>query len=277
MNILLIIIIILLLSIYKKQESLLLFGKKLDDNWKPIIDYDYDEIYLPVKQDGKDIQLHGVYYKNKKESKGLVIYYHGNRGNMKTVEQYALPFLTNNYDVLIMDYRGFGGSEGNINRPEYLLEDAVLWYDWITKNYQHDNIIIVGKSLGTGVATYVASKRKSSLLMLITPYDALYRVANNKYPWLPVKFLLKYLIPSIDWLKDIKQPIRIIHGTHDETIPAQRAQSYFEEAKKLNKDVQILWLSGALHDNLHMYIEYHNWINSCLVESEIKINTSLET
>ena len=194
---------------------------------------------------------------------------------METVEEYAISFLENGYDVFIMDYRGFGKSGGIINDPETLLEDSLIWYDWIAKHKNYSEIVIVGKSLGTGLATYVASKRKSNMLMLITPYDKLVEVGQNLYPWFPVKFFMKYQIPSVKWLDKINIPIRIIHGTKDETIHPQRAKTLYEKAKELNKDVEIIWLNAAKHDNLQMYPQYHQWIQQCLSQVEKKINSSI--
>lgn len=266
-----VIILGLTMIIYLQQEKLLLLGKKIKPQWKPVIDYKYEEIYFPLKIGKKIISLHGVVYKAKHESKGLIIYYHGNKGNMDTVAFNGLTYLSNDFDLAMLDYRGYGKSEGAIGTPEELLNDATFFYDEILKIYpykkENKKIIIVGKSLGTGLATHVASIRQADMLMLVTPYDKLYKVAGNKYTWLPTKFLFKYLIPSIDWLTKVKAPIRIIHGTRDEVIYPERAENYYKKAKELGKNVSITWLTGALHDNLENYVEYHNWIKNCLDET----------
>lgn len=260
------IVSLLVMIIYFQQERLLLKGEKIKPQWKPVLDFPYEEIYFPVKQGKKEIVLHGVIYKSKNPSKGLIIYYHGNKGNLDSVGFNGLTYLSNDFDMAMLDYRGYGKSEGKIITPEMLLEDAIYFYDALLKLYNYDDksIIVVGKSLGTGLATHVAAKRKTKLLMLITPYDKLYKVAKNKYTWLPTKFLFKYLIPSIDWLSQINVPIRIIHGTRDEVIFPERAENYYLKAKELGKDVHITWLKGALHNNLENYTEYHLWIKNCL-------------
>lgn len=271
MIILYIIIFSLIMIIYFQQEKLLLLGKKIKPNWKPIIDYQYEEIYFPIREGKKQILLHGILYKSKNPSKGVIIYYHGNKGNMDTVAFNGLSYLSNDFDMAMLDYRGYGKSEGSITTPEQLLNDAIMFFDNIINIYSdfknNKKIIIVGKSLGTGLATHVAANRKSNMLMLITPYDKLYKVAKNKYNWLPTKFLFKYLIPSIDWLANINVPIRIIHGTKDNIIFPERAENYYKKAQELGKNVTIVWLKGALHDNLENYVEYHNWIKNCLDEN----------
>jgi uncharacterized protein len=261
--------------IYKSQEKAILFGKKIPINWLPTLEYSHEEFFVEVASENKKtIKLNGVLFKSGKEvGKKLILYFHGNKGNMETVEEYAISFLENGYDVFIMDYRGFGKSGGIINNPHTLLEDSIFWYDWIKEQKGYSNIVIVGKSLGSGLATYVASKRPSDMLMLITPYDKLVEVGQNLYPWFPVKFFMKYQIPSVSWLDKIQVPIRIIHGTRDETIHPQRARTLYEKAKELNKDVEIIWLNAGKHDNLQMYPQYHKWIQKSLeTVEEKKIN-----
>lgn len=265
-------IVVLFISVlYKTQESLLLKGKKLKPEWHPTINYRYDEIYLHVAKGS--LISHGVYFYSKKKAKGLVIYYHGNSGNMNTTQPQAQHFLKNGYDILLMDYRGFGKSEGKINDPKQLLEDSLDWFDWAKNNTHHKNIIVAGRSLGTGIATYVASQRQCSLLMLITPYDTLYDVAKSHYPWLPVKFIFKYFLPAIKWIDTLQQPVRIIHGTQDEVIFPERAKMYYELAKFMDKDIEIVWLDGGKHGNLNTYPEYYQWIKNSLALTQIKKNT----
>lgn len=266
MGISVIFLLLLMGIIYKSQEKAILFGKKIPINWLPTLEYSHEEFFVEVAgENKKNIKLNGVLFKSSKEvGKKLILYFHGNKGNMETVEEYAISFLENGYDVFIMDYRGFGKSEGVINNPNTLLEDSIFWYDWIKEQKGYTDIVIVGKSLGSGLATYVASKRSSDMLMLITPYDKLVEVGQNLYPWFPVKFFMKYQIPSVSWLDKITAPIRIIHGTRDETIHPQRAKTLYEKAKELNKDVDIIWLNAGKHDNLQMYPQYHEWIRSSL-------------
>ena len=255
--------------IYKNQEHAILFAKKLPQDWIPTINYRHEEIFVEIKDKNKDLKLNAILFKATRNVKNsLVLYYHGNSGNMKSVEDYAISFLENGFDILVMDYRGFGKSEGIINKQEDLLDDCVFWYDWIKSNKEYKEIVIVGKSLGTGLATYVASKRESNMLMLITPYDKLIEVGKNLYPWFPVNFFMKYKIPSINWIGQVNQPIRIIHGTNDETIHPQRAKALFEKALELGKNVEMVWLDAAKHNNLQMYPQYHEWIKNCLEESE---------
>jgi pimeloyl-ACP methyl ester carboxylesterase len=181
---------------------------------------------------------------------------------MNSVQENILVYLHNGYNVLTMDYRGFGKSTGKIITPELFLEESLLWYNYL-KN-KEENITIVGKSLGTGLATYVASKNTVEKLILITPYDSLHKVGKDKMPLLPVNFLMKYKVPAIKWIKDINCPIRIIHGTHDSTILPIRAENYYNECNNQNKDVKILWLKGAEHDNLHSYPEFFKEIENYL-------------
>lgn len=262
---LLLIIVLLFVVIYKTQERAILKGKKMPLDWLPTLEYPNEEFYVEVSDGKKKVSLNAIIFKaQEKQNNKLVLYYHGNKGNLETVEEYAISFLENGYDILLMDYRGYGKSQGKIDSPEVLLQDALFWFDWIKEHRKYDEIVIVGKSLGSGIATYVASERECSLLMLITPYDKLVEVGKNHLPWFPVSFFMKYRIPAISWIEKVDCPIRIVHGTNDETIHPERAQKFFDEALNKGKDVQITWLKAGKHDNLQMYPQYHYWIKKSL-------------
>lgn len=261
----LLIAVIACVIIYKSQERAILKGRKMPLAWLPTLEYPHEEFYVEIMENKKTVTLNAIMFKaTETQNNKLVLYYHGNKGNLETVEEYAISFLENGYDILLMDYRGYGKSEGKIDSPEVLLNDALFWFDWIKTNYNYGEIVVVGKSLGSGLATYVASERKCDKLMLITPYDKLVEVGKNKFPWFPVNFFMKYKIPAITWIEKIDCPIRIVHGTNDETIFPERAEKFYEEAVNKGKDVEITWLKAGKHDNLQMYPQYHYWIKKSL-------------
>ena len=154
--------------------------------------------------------LEGGYVENKKNGP-LVLYFSGNANNV-------LEFLDNiatkikNFNFIGFNYPGYAGSEG---KP---CERCILKYACeIFDKYKPE--IIIGRSLGSAVATYVASKRKIKKLILITPFDSIEEIAKIKYPFLPVKLMLKHKFKEIDWIKKVKAPVYVILAENENLIP----------------------------------------------------------
>ena len=192
---------------------------------------------------GNNKELH-AWYAPSKSGKPTIIYYRGNTGSFTREHERFAQFMADGYGFLSFDYRGFPGSPGALNQIN-ILEDALAAYDWVKG--RGDRILLWGRSLGSGVATYVASQRDALALTLESPYTATVDVAKERYPFLMVDLVMQDKFPSREWIKEVKEPLFIGHGTEDDVI----AVHFGERLYALAPNGQMLWiLEGGDHDSL---------------------------
>ena len=156
------------------------------------------------------IVLEGALTKNGKDLP-LNLYFSGNANNVIEFLDNVAPKIKE-YNFIGFNYPGYVGSDGKPSE-QCILKYALEIYD----NYKPD--IIIGRSLGSAVAAYVATNRKSKKLVLITPFDSIVNVAKSKYPLLPVNKLVKYKFNEYLWVKNIDIPVNILLVKNDDIIP----------------------------------------------------------
>jgi len=148
------------------------------------------------------------------------------------------------HTVYFMRYRGFANSQGSPSQ-DALYQDAVALFDRIEK--EHGTIDILGRSLGTGMAVYLAAQRPARRLLLTTPYDGIMLSAQKAYPWLPMSLLLKDPFPSFMFAPKVKEETLIILAKDDQKIP-------YESSKKLidvfPKKPEVITLRGTTHSGI---------------------------
>jgi pimeloyl-ACP methyl ester carboxylesterase len=213
-------------ALYFFQEKLIFFPEKLDKDHKFLFNQPFEEINIPVTN-GKSI--HGVLFTSD-TSKGLIFYLHGNAGSVNSWGDVAKCYTDLHYNVFILDYTGYGKSEGPIKSQERLFEDIQITYNEMKKRFDEDRIVILGYSIGTGPASKLASTNHPKLLILQAPYYSLKDMMRHTYPIIPT-FLLKYKFQTNQYLKDCKMPVIIFHGNQDEVI-------YYESSLKLKKEMK---------------------------------------
>ncbi len=237
---------------YFFQESMIFFPEKLDRNYKFTFTQNHEEIFLPT-EDGTS--LHGLLF-TADSSKGLIFYLHGNAGSLSTWGDVAKVYLEQNYDVFILDYRGFGKSEGDIGGQGELFQDVQLAYDAMKKKYAENKITVLGYSIGTGPAAHVASVNNPQRLILQAPYFSLTDMMREEYPFAPT-FLLKYKFKTNEYIQTCKMPIVIFHGDKDEVIAYEssvRLKAFFKAGDTL------ITLRGQKHNGMSDNLAYRNEI-----------------
>jgi pimeloyl-ACP methyl ester carboxylesterase len=154
----------------------------------------------------------------------LVLYFGGNAEQVAWLLD-ELPQHDTGAAWLLVDYRGYGASEGAPSERA-LNADALVWYDYAART--NTRIYAFGRSLGTGVAVHVASQRRLQGLILVTPYDSLAAVGARHYPFLPVRLLLRHRFDSLGLAPQIRAPLLCIAATHDEIVPTVHAKRLYE-------------------------------------------------
>ena len=195
------------------QEQLLFFPQKLNKDYQFDFNTNFEEIN--IKSFDSTI-LNGLLFKAD-SSKGVIFYLHGNAGSLQTWGKVAKTYTDLNYDVFMLDYRGYGKSGGQNKSEEQIFKDVEVAYQTVKKRYTENKIIILGYSLGTGLATKIASEHSPKLLILQAPYYSLVDLMKKNYPILPT-FILKYRFETNQYITKCKAPIVIFHGNIDYVI-----------------------------------------------------------
>ena len=184
------------------------------------------------------------WYQAPPAGKPVILYFKGNYGSFTDEHARYEAFVRDGYGFLAFDYRGFPDSPGTITQ-KHILEDALAAYDWLKA--KGAPILVWGRSLGSGPATYVASRRSPDALLLETPFLSAVDVAFDRYPYMPVYWLMEDQFPVKDWIKDVKAPVYVVHGTADQTIDVHHARAVYD----LVPNKYGLWIvPGADHGDL---------------------------
>jgi alpha-beta hydrolase superfamily lysophospholipase len=227
---------------------MIFFPEKLNKNYKFNFDQPFEEVYITTK-DQKS--LHGLLFKSD-YTKGLIFYLHGNAGSVNSWGEVAKTYTDLNYDVFIIDYRGFGKSEGSITSEPQFFEDVQIAYEEMKSRYVEDKIVVLGYSVGTGPAAKLASTNNPRMLILKAPYYSLVDMMRHTYPVIPT-FILKYEFRTNEYLKNCKMPVVMFHGTLDEVI-------YYNSSVKLKKMIKqtdtLITLDDQSHNGITDNLQY---------------------
>lgn len=242
---------------YFTQDRLIFRSKKLSEDYQYKFDIPFQQVDLAVTEK-KNLSIVQFTVPDSIR-KGIVLYFHGNRGNINRYAVHASSFIRNGYEVWMMDYPGFGKSTGK-RKEEILYADALLFYKMAISQVPLEKITLYGRSLGSGIAAQLASFRGCSELVLETPYYSMDALAKHYFFIYPVKLLGKYEIPTYRYLEDVSAPVTIFHGTKDGIIPFAHAKRLKEKYPEIN----LVRIEKGRHNNLATFRQYHEKLDSIL-------------
>jgi hypothetical protein len=172
---------------------------------------------------------------------GRALLYFG--GNAEDVALNIAGFkqLFPEHSIYLLNYRGYGGSSGSPTETG-LLADSRALYDLAAQ--RHTDIDVIGRSLGTGVAVYLAANRPVRRLALVTPYDSMTSLASAFYPYLPVSWLLLDRYDSLGRAESLSGQTLIVVAEHDEVIPRKRTDALIAALRPENTRVQVISAAG---------------------------------
>ncbi|MGN6419701.1 MAG: alpha/beta hydrolase [Pseudobacter sp.] len=241
---------------YFIQEKLIFKPERLPADFQFKYDVPFRELFFDI---APGVRINGLHF-YRKDSKGLILYFHGNTRSIKGWAKYARDFYRYDYDVVMVDYRGFGKSTGKRSERE-MLSDMQFVYDTLKKQCTEDHLILYGRSIGSGFATKIASDNNPRYLILDSPYYSFKKVIQRFLPILPVRFVLRYHLRTDLWIRKVKCHTYIIHGTRDLLIPIRHS----EQLQHLNPaGITLIRIHGGGHNNLTVFPEYHNFIRDIL-------------
>lgn len=244
-------------SLYFFQEKILFLPTTLAQDYQYEFRYPFEELFFETEA---NVSINAIHFKTE-NPKGVILYFHGNAGDLSRWGIIGEHFVSLNYDVLIMDYRTYGKSTGKLNEQGFY-DDAEYCYNYLLQYYTEEDIVLYGRSLGTGIATYLASKHQPRQLILETPYYSILDVAKQRFPILPVTALLKYKFPSNEFITSVSCPITMFHGTEDTVIPYSSAQKLKSAAPE--KQTNFITIERGEHNNLISFEKYKAGIISIL-------------
>lgn len=246
-------------SLYLFQEKLIFPASTLPNNYSFRFKQPFEERYIPT---GNGYALHGIWFPLDR-SKGTIFYLHGNGGTVDGWGGYAETYVRMGYQVFVMDYPGYGKSGGKITDETRLFKDVQTVYDSVCKWVSEKDIIVLGYSLGTGLATKVASTRQPRQLLLHAPYYNFKAMMRHRFPFIPT-FLLRYKMKTNEYIPACKMPIAIFHGDADEVIPIIMAKQLYSLAKPTD---QFISLQGQGHMDMTDNEVYLRAVESILAEN----------
>jgi alpha-beta hydrolase superfamily lysophospholipase len=246
------------IALYHLQEKLLFHPELLPKDFQFKFGIPFKEVNIAMN---KTDTLNLIqFFPRDSAPKGIVLYFHGNKGNVIRFAKYATNFTKNGFEVWMPDYPTYGKTTGKLTE-ENMYAQAKEVYKLAHSKFSVDSIFVYGRSLGSGVAAYIAAKEDCAGLILETPYYSIPDLFSSYAPIYPTNRMSHFKFPVGEYLKEVKEPITIFHGTSDQTIP-------YREAKKLKKvlkpDDEFITIENGTHNNLNDFPLFHEKLDSVL-------------
>jgi fermentation-respiration switch protein FrsA (DUF1100 family) len=188
-----------------------------------------------------------AWYSPAEAGRPTILYLHGNAGEIGDRADRFAAYQSQGFGVFFLSYRGYGGSTGSPSEKG-LVTDGFAAYDWLTaRGIEGRDIMLVGESLGTGIAVQLAAGRPVGAVALEAPFASAADIGAKVYWWLPVRLLMKDKFDSLDHVAKINAPLLVIHGEHDDLIPLSEGERLFAMAKEPKEMVIV---DGGSHGSI---------------------------
>ena len=234
------------------QNRLIFFPSSVVENSPKNYDLAYQDVWIPIQeQKQKREYLHGWWIPNLTDSDDVLLYLHGNGENISSNLGHARRFHYLGYSVLLIDYRGYGRSQGQFPTESQVYTDAEAAWDYLVqeKKIKPENILIYGHSLGGAIAINLAVQQpKARGVVVESSFTSMRGMVDylGKYKFLPIDLILTQKFDSISKIQLLAMPILLIHGREDKTVPSWMSQALFAAAKVPKK---LLIIPEADHNN----------------------------
>lgn len=246
------------IALYYLQDYFLFHPTTLPRYYIYSFDIPFEEVEIPFNRTDT---LNMVQFKPANTvRKGVVIYFHGNKGNINRFAKFASNFTRMGYEVWMPDYPGFGKTIGQ-RSEKILYQQSVQIYKMASTRYKKDSILIYGKSFGSGIAAYLASEYDCKQLILETPYSSIPDLMDSYTFIYPTNRMSNYKIPTYEYLQSVKAPITIFHGTNDGVVPFRCAKKLEQVLKPTDR---LITIDGGAHNDLNDFPLYQQQLEALL-------------
>jgi fermentation-respiration switch protein FrsA (DUF1100 family) len=184
------------------------------------------------------VRLHGWYIPG--DSNRVLLFFHGNAGNISHRLESIRQFLALGLSVLIVDYRGYGQSEGRTTEQGIYRDAEAAWqYLTQTKKTPAGQIIVFGRSMGASAAAYLAARHRPLALVIESSFTSVPDIAREYYPWLPVRWLSRLRHSAQDFVRQSNCPVLVVHSRDDEIVPFRHGEAIFAAAREPKSIIEI--------------------------------------
>jgi len=249
--------VIAMIFLYFNQEKFYFHPKTLATNYQYNFDTEFEEINIPVD---KKNTINSLLFKSK-NSKGVILYLHGNAGALHDWGMRAPLYTNNNYDILFVDYRGFGKNKNQLENEEMLHNDMQLAYDFLKTKYKENEIIVLGFSIGSGLAAKIAAYNNPKALILEAPYYSFESLVHKTAPIVPC-LLIEYKIPTHKFIEKVRCPITIFHGKDDQLITPKENSIQLQQLDPDN--ITLYLIDNCNHNGIYRSDTYLNTLPTVL-------------
>ena len=232
-----------------RQEALLFAPQVLDAGYRFDRGPDVRETWVDVP----GARLNALHMKLPKPV-GVVFFLHGNGGSLDSWFVDIDFYRRANFDLFMIDYRGYGKSSGRIENEAQLHADARAAWQQIAPQYAGLRRVFLGRSLGSGLAAALAADVQPELTILVSPYISMQALAAEHYPWVP-SALLRYPLRTDQALPHIRGELLLVHGDQDRLIPPAHSQALLRLAPN-TQAARLAIVPGAAHNNLQKFPVY---------------------
>jgi len=244
------------IALYHLQEKLLFHPVTLPQNFQFKFDVAFKEVNIPMNKTDTVNMIQ--FLPADSAIKGVVLYFHGNSDNVIRYEKNAEIFTKKGYEVWIPDYPTYGKTTGELTEENMYLQAKEV-YKLAHSKFSSDSIFVFGKSLGTGVASYIAAKEKCAALILETPFYSIPSLFSTYAPIYPTSRMSHFKFPVGEYLEEVTEPILIFSGTSDKVIPYRNAAKL---KKVLKKGDEFITLQNGTHNNVTSFPIFQEKIDS---------------
>ena len=188
---------------------------------------DYEDVEFTA---GDGVRLHGWFVPGK-DAKSTLLFFHGNAGNISHRLDSLVIFNRMKLDVFIIDYRGYGRSQGKPSEIGTYRDAEAAWsYLVETRGIDAGEIIVFGRSLGSSIAAWLASRHEPAALILESPFSSVVSMGQRLYPFLPVKWLAGFSYDTSEYISTIACPLLVVHSKSDEIVPYEEGRLVYDAA-----------------------------------------------
>lgn len=245
----------LVAAIYYHQELLIFHPERL------AADYVFDQPNVDELAIATDGAVLSALHLRLPDPKGIVFYLHGNAGNLASWFADTSVYRQSNFDLFMLDYRGYGKSTGRIQSEAQLRADVVAAWQRIAPLYQGRRKVIMGRSLGTALAARLAAQFRPDLTILVSAYWSMRELGRMHFPLWP-SALVRYRLETFRDVARIDGPLLLLHGGRDTLIPL----AHSVRLQAVARSAQLVGIAAAAHGDVEDFAEYRRTIAEYLAK-----------